>query len=647
MTKKTVLAVATALLGLMPQAFAAGGTCFADFAATRGYSLGRPSGAVPTPDGKAVIYLKSGPRDSDQLLYEFDIASRQERELITPEQVLGGKTEQLSAEEKARRERERVSAHGFVWFQLSPDGKAVLVSQGGKLFVVERADAKVTALPGTDWIAPKFSPDGKKVAALKDDDIHVIDIAAGSDTQITTGASDALTHGEAEFVAQEEMDRADGFWWSPDSKSIAYEEADLSPVEVHYIADPLHPEEKPVAFRYPRAGGANAVVRLGVIAAGGGKTVWVPWDNANSAYPYLVRLTWDKGAPLTLVIENRALTEEKILAADAATGKTKLLWTERDAAWLELPQADFPRWLSDGSGFLWASERSGRWQLERHARDGKLINDITPKGFLFDHLADLDFKTASVVAVGGSDRLSLQVWRLPLRGGKPLPLAVARGESDAAFGLQHAMFVHSYNFADGTAGTDIRNRSGALIATLPSSAETPPFIPKVEFMTVGPLGFDALVIRPRDFDAQEALSGDPVGICRARRQRSDGRAAPLLRRPMHGRSGLHRRHARQSRHAGARPRLAARGERRRHRHSAAGPGRRIESHRRARTTNGSKARGCGRLVLRRLFRGDGDDAQARRLRGRRRRRAGGAMGGLRHLLHRALHAGPDRQRRGL
>jgi dipeptidyl-peptidase 4 len=502
MTKLSVFAFAAALLGLMPQGLAADGAghCFADFAETRGYTLGTPKDATPTPDGKAVLYLKSGPRDSDQRLYGYDIAARQERELITPEQVLGGKTEQLSAEEKARRERERVSAHGFVWFQLSPDGKDVLVSQGGRLFVVERADAKVTALPGSDWIAPKFSPDGKKIAALKDDDIHIIDIAAGTDTEITFGANDALTHGEAEFVAQEEMDRGDGLWWSPDSKSIAYEEADLSPVEVHYIADPLHPEEKPVAFRYPRAGTANAIVRLGVIAATGGKTVWVPWDNANAAYPYLVRVTWDKGGPLTLVVENRALTEEEIFAADAATGTSKLLWTERDAAWLELPEADFPRWLPDGSGFLWASERSGLWQLERHARDGKLTGAITPKGFLFDHLADVDIKSASAVVVGGSDRLSLQIWRLPLSGGKPVNLAAARGVNDASFGLQHAIFVHSYNLADGVAGSDLRDRNGSMIAALPSSSETPPYIPKVEYMTVGPLGFDAMVIRPRDFD---------------------------------------------------------------------------------------------------------------------------------------------------
>src|SRR5262249_44435474 len=145
-----------------------------------------------------------------------------------------------------------------------------------------------------------------------------------------------LTHGEAEFVAQEEMDRPDGFWWSPDSQSIAYEEADLSGVEVHYVADPLHPNTPPVAFRYPRAGTANAKVRLGVIGIGGGKTVWIPWDT--KAYEYLVRVTWRDG-PLTLVVQNRTQTEEQILSVDEHTGTTRMLLTERDREFLELPSA--------------------------------------------------------------------------------------------------------------------------------------------------------------------------------------------------------------------------------------------------------------------------------------------------------------------
>ncbi len=271
---KSAALVLLALTGTAANAAVPGLACFEDAAATRNYSLGYAADAMPTPDGKAVIYLRSGARDIVQRLYEYTLATHQERELVTPEALLGGKAEQLSNEEKARRERARISVKGITAFHLSQDGTRVLVSQGGKLFIVERPSGKIVPLPGEDWTAPKFSPDGARVAAVRDDELHVIDIASAKDTQLTHGASATLLHGEAEFVAQEEMSRRDGFWWSPDSHSLAYEETDLSPVEVHYIADPGAPQVKPVEFRYP----ANANVRLGIISADGGPTVWVPWD---------------------------------------------------------------------------------------------------------------------------------------------------------------------------------------------------------------------------------------------------------------------------------------------------------------------------------------------------------------------------------
>jgi dipeptidyl-peptidase-4 len=478
-------------------------SCFEDIAQTRGYSLGLAVDATPTPDGAAIIYLRSGPRDISQRLYEYTIATKSERELVTPEALLGGKTESLTPEEKARRERARVSVRGFTDFQLSRDGKRVLVPLDGKLYVVDRADGAVTPLPGHDWIGPKLSPDGTMVAAVFNEELHVIDIAKGTEHAVTTGATATLTHGVAEFVAQEEMGRSSGFWWSPDSKSLAYEEADLSPVEVRYIANPLDPNEKPVEFRYPSAGSPNAKVRLGVISVDGGATSWANWD-AN-AYPYLARVEWSKNAPLTILVQNRPQTEEKILAVDAHSGETKLLWTEKDSAFIELPPSvrtgskEVPFWLSDGSGFLWASERGGLWQLELHNADGSLKNAITPAGFRFNELLDVDEADGSVVVNGGTSRLSQLVYRIKLSGGAPVGLATQAGLHTANFGEQHAVFAHRYSLEDGTAGVDVRAHDGHLIATLPSVAATPPAIPQVQHFTVGALGMDAQVLRPRDF----------------------------------------------------------------------------------------------------------------------------------------------------
>lgn len=488
----------------LTSAYAADTKCFDDVAATRSYSLGIPAGAEPTPDGKSVLYLRSGPRDTVQRLYEFDIATGKARELVTPDALLGGKPEELSAEEKARRERARVSVKGFTHFELSRDGSLVLLPLNGHLYVVARPSGAITALPGEGWVAPQFSPDGTKVAALRDDDLHVIDVASKTDTQLTKGAGETLQHGEAEFVAQEEMDRREGFWWSPDSRLIAYEEADLSPVQPSYIVDPLEPWKAPVEFRYPRAGTANAVVRLGVVSAGGGATVWIPWDS--KAYPYLGRVTWQKGGPLTLLIENRTQTEAKYLAADAGNGATRELLTERDAAWITLPPPEpkaVPYWFADGSGFLWMTERNGQAQLERRDASGKLVNAVTPQDFRFEALLDVDEKTGMAIVEGGRDRLSRQIFEVPLAGGSPKSVAAASGFNSGAFGEQHAVLTHAYNLSDGSQGVDVLSRDGKKLASLPSVAEAPPFMPKPEHFNVGSLAFDALVLKPHDFDPRK------------------------------------------------------------------------------------------------------------------------------------------------
>src|SRR6202000_3400218 len=103
-----------------------------------------------------------------QRLYEYDLATKSEHELITPEALLGGKAEVLTPEEKARRERARVSVRGFTDFQLSQDGSRVLLALDGKLYVVGRPGSAVTPLPGSGWIGPKLSPDGTRVAAVHD-----------------------------------------------------------------------------------------------------------------------------------------------------------------------------------------------------------------------------------------------------------------------------------------------------------------------------------------------------------------------------------------------------------------------------------------------------------------------------------------------
>src|SRR5437588_11063312 len=190
-------ALPTYLLGAEPES--ADLRYFRELVETRNYSLGQPVSPQLTPDGKAVIFLRGGPRDPVLRLYEFTIANATLREILTPEKLLQGGEEKLTAEERSRRERERQSLRGFTSFQLSNDGNKILVALSSKLYVITRADSRVAELPGRSWLDPHFSPDGRTVAAASGGELHVIDLETKADVALTSGANETLQHGLAEF----------------------------------------------------------------------------------------------------------------------------------------------------------------------------------------------------------------------------------------------------------------------------------------------------------------------------------------------------------------------------------------------------------------------------------------------------------------
>ena len=482
---------------------------FRDLAETRNYTLGRPVSPKITPDGKAVIFLRAMPREPVLRLYELDLATGRARELLTPAQLLGGAEEQLSAEEKARRERQRMSLKGFTSFQLSKDGTRLLVTLSGKLYVVNRTDLKVTELPGSGWIDPRFSPDGNFVAAAgADRELHVIDPAKGTERAITRGATETRSHGTAEFVAQEEMSRNEGYWWSPDSRSLLVQETDESKVEVRYVADPLHPEVPPTKFFYPKAGSPNAVVRLLLVARDGSTSETVEWDN--EAFPYLAHVTWEKNAPLTLQVQNREQTDLRLLAVDAR-GRSRELLQETDAAWVNLDDngagssADRrpPFWRENGSQFLWTTERRGAWQVELRDAEGKLVREITPITWGYRDFVGIDETSDAILLRGGNDPREVHVWKFPLGGGPGVALTSKRGVHNATFFPKAGLLIRTTDAFDGEYRCEVVSAAdGRVVATLPSVAETPPKLPTTELTkTIGPRVFDVAITRPRAFRA--------------------------------------------------------------------------------------------------------------------------------------------------
>jgi dipeptidyl-peptidase-4 len=464
---------------------------------TRRFGAGRPARAKLMPDGDAVVFLRSGPRSPVQALFVTDLATGATRELASAERLLAGAASALTPAERAQLERQRVTARGITAFEPSRDGRRLAVTVGGRLFLVDRASGAVTALAATGRpLDVRFAPDGATLSYVVDHDLRLLDLASNVERPLTTGGSEDVEHGLAEFVAQEELGRHEGHWWSPDSRLVAWQETDQREVERFTIHDPLHPERPADTFRYPRAGRANAAVRLAVSPVAGGAPVWLEWDRAR--FPYLGEVRWTEGGPLTLVVLGRRQTELQVLAADPATGRTTLLLEERDPAWLNLSPG-FPHWLEDGSGFLWRTERNGWPELERRAPDGAFQATLVRGEAGLASFVGHDERRRRTWFTGGPSPAESRLYVVE-EGGAPeewLRPVVPVSTTAQLSRNGEVLLVTRATLAASGAPAAFRV-DGRRLADLPSVAETPPFEPRSELRRVGPgAGFWAKVTRPR------------------------------------------------------------------------------------------------------------------------------------------------------
>ena len=396
--------------GPAPAPASADESFLARYAATRGFRAGLPAAPALTPDGRAVLFLRSGPRSAVQALFETDLATRRTRELASAERLLAGAQDSRTASEQAELERRRIAARGITAFELSRDGAHVLVALGGRLWLVERAGGTATALvTRARPLDPKLSPDGRSVAYVSDHDLRVVELASGADRALTSGGTADVHFGTAEFAAEEEFRRREGFWWSPDSRRVAFQETDERDVEAFTIHDPLHPERPASVFRYPRAGRANARVRVGIVAAAGGAPTWIAWDRER--WPYLVSAGWEPNAPLSLVVLDRRQQELALLAVDPESGATRVLARETDPAWVNAAPG-FPRWRDDGKGFFWYTERNGAPEVELRRADGALERTWVGRDAGFDRLVGWDERRRTLWFLGGPDPAEERLYRV-------------------------------------------------------------------------------------------------------------------------------------------------------------------------------------------------------------------------------------------
>jgi dipeptidyl-peptidase 4 len=235
------------------------------------------------------------------------------------------------------------------------------------------------AKPSTLMFA-KFSPDGNRVAYVRENNLYVENLTDGGITQLTRDGSRTIINGTFDWVYEEELNLRDGFRWSPDGARIAYWQLDASGVRDFLLinnTDSLYSFTIPV--QYPKAGTTNSAARVGVVSASGGSTRWldVPGDPRNN---YIARLDW-AGNSSEVVIQrlNRLQNTLDVMLGDATSGQVRTAYTERDSTWVDV--VDDLRWLDGGKSFTWVSERDGYRHLYLISRDGKKQRLLTPGAF--------------------------------------------------------------------------------------------------------------------------------------------------------------------------------------------------------------------------------------------------------------------------
>lgn len=529
-------------------------------ARTLRFGCGAPRSAQTVGDGSRALFLRSdGPQDLVTALWLswFDESGEHhETKLADPRELLGATadSEDVPAEEKARRERAREGGTGIVGYSSDDDGNRIVFTINGRLFLTDIDWNDETGAPephtrelAGEWLDedpamytpvlnPRIAPDGEHVLYTTGSYLMLVDIGGELGDRITAvygvsvededgnPAENTWKIGLAEFVAGEEMDRYDGFWWAPDSQHVLFESFDTADEPTWYISDPADPEKPAAGRRYPRALTRNADVYLTVIAlafdgddryAGITGNADVDWDR--EAYEYVAAVNWRRGHDPLVLVQNRRQTRDQVLevavAADgAALGATRVLEEHANDQWIDLIHGT-PAYTPDGRLVCPLNDMAA--DTNRLTVDGR---PFTPAGW--NVRAVLDVTDDDVLAVvqcapeiasevpdawagsgaasdaeslfGGHDARSFDVVSIDYNG-TITPVTTDPGRWTASRG-ERGIVVSGRDMR--SARAQMRHILGEQSATISSTAAEPGFAPNVTFTRLGEHRLYTAIIAP-------------------------------------------------------------------------------------------------------------------------------------------------------
>jgi dipeptidyl aminopeptidase/acylaminoacyl peptidase len=338
-------------------------------------------------------------------------------------------TKSLKALDTLEAERIQALARG-PFYRMNPQRTGILFSQGNDLYFAYfdgKPAVRLTKSPGPKECV-SFSPDGKFVAFVRGGNLNVVDVATQGEKALTTDGGGAISNGKADWVYFEEIFYRNGqaYWWSPDSKYLAFVRFDDEPVHKFTVLNELPTRQKPETTPYPKAGDPNPYVTIGVVPVGGGDTAFPDLSDYSPTDSIICRVGWmPDGKKLYFYVQNRAQTWLDIRTALPRGGPTTRLFRETTKAWVDDPED--PTFLKDGS-FLLASERNGWRHLYHFDKDGKLLRQVTSGDWEVRALHHVDEENGWLYLSATKDSpIAVNLYRCKLDGSELKRLTEALG----------------------------------------------------------------------------------------------------------------------------------------------------------------------------------------------------------------------------
>jgi dipeptidyl-peptidase-4 len=415
-----------------------------------------------SPDGHRFAWIE------ERAIWQYEVGAKKNKQLVTLG-TLEDKAVKPPKPETTDWQNRRVSEQSFQW---SSTGKEMLIEQAGDLFLLHIESGKweqLTATPEPER-DPKLSPDGRLVSFRRDHDLYTLDVASKKVTRLTTDGSATLWNGELDWVYPEELEISTAHWWSPDSKSIAYLQFDIS-------REPIFPEVDLLSWkallepeRFPQPGTPNADVRLGVVDAEGGATRWM--DIGETREHLLARVYWSPDSHAVAYERlNRIQNRLDLGLADISTGAVDVLLTEQDPYWINVNN-DF-RFLNKGKQFLWGSEKDGFRHLYLYTIDDRHVTQLTKGDWEVTEVAGVSEETREVYYVSTEQSpIERQLYRVRLDGKQKQRLSGGAGTHNISMSPTTEYYMDTASSISTPPRRTLNESDGSQIAVYQES--TPP-----------------------------------------------------------------------------------------------------------------------------------------------------------------------------